>query len=109
MTDAGQRFASEAVRVERLQVGEGFDLRGREPFAENREIRFLRNATELVRSDSVKLTETNPDTTSVILYLQQLRSTLIDGDFDRSSSRVETILDELLECVCWPLDDLEST
>ena len=110
MTDASQRFASEAVGIERLQVGEGFDLRRRESFAENREIRFLQscNRNRQKRFHAPRLAEADPDTASIVLYLQQLRSTLIDGDFDRSRSRVQTILYELLERVRGPLNDLES-
>ena len=52
VTNTSERFASEAVRIERLEIGEGLDLGGGEAFAENREIRFLDSATDSLRSDS---------------------------------------------------------
>lgn len=51
-------------------------------------------------------TGTHPDPRPVILYLQQLRSPLLDRDPNRRRARVERVFDELLERVRGALDDL---
>lgn len=50
---------------------------------------------------------THPDATPVVLDLEKFSAALLDGDADGGRACIERVLDELLERVCGPLNDLD--
>jgi hypothetical protein len=51
---------------------------------------------------------THPDATAVVLDLEQLEAAVLDRHADRARAGVERVLDQLLEGIGRPLDDLVS-
>lgn len=66
VTNTGKGFPSEAIGADRSQVLEGFQLRGCEPFAQDRQIFFLIQISFLVKTGFLQLHTSMPWPLSVI-------------------------------------------
>lgn len=58
------------------------------------------------KARSETMSVTHPYSTAIVLDLQQLETTFLEGDFDEVCACVQTILDELFEGICWSVYDL---
>lgn len=59
-------------------------------------------------ADFPKGKEAHLDSTSVVLYLKQFHPSVPDGDSNRSSARIQTVFEQLLECRSRAMYDLKA-
>ena len=86
-SDARQRLAAEAEASHALEILEGEKFAGGVPL--QRHDQFLRS-----------------DPGAVVYYFEQLDAACVQLYFDRAGASVQAVLEHLLECRRWTLDDL---
>lgn len=49
---------------------------------------------------------TDPNTATIVLYLEKLHTAILDDDPDRCCASIQAVLNELLQRSCWPINNL---